>query len=46
MLPTQEGYINKRPIGHIAHLRKQIKSINIYDYIITLIGEKKIFTLY
>ena len=23
---------NKRPMGHIAHLRKQFKSINIYDY--------------
>ena len=23
---------NKRPMGHIAHLRKQFKSINTYDY--------------
>ena len=23
----------KRPMGHIAHLRKQFKSINTYDYI-------------
>ena len=29
--------INKRPMGHIAHLRKQLKSINTYGYIITLI---------
>ena len=28
---------NKRPMGHIAHLRKQFKSINTYDYIIMLI---------
>ena len=27
---------NKRPMGHIAHLRKQFKSINTYDYIITI----------
>ena len=34
--------LNKRPMGHIAHLRKQFKSINTYDYIITLIkGRKK-----
>ena len=33
--------INKRPMGHIAHLRKQFKSINIYDYIITLIKRRK-----
>ena len=33
--------LNKRPIGHIAHLRKQFKSINTYDYIITLIKRKK-----
>ena len=26
---------NKRPMGHIAHLRKQFKSINTYGYIIT-----------
>ena len=32
---------NKRPTGHIAHLRKQFKSINTYDYIITLIEQKK-----
>ena len=33
---------NKRPIGHIAHLRKQFKSISTYDYIITLIKRGKI----
>ena len=32
---------NKRPMGHIAHLRKQFKSINTYDYIITLIRKEK-----
>ena len=40
--------INKRLIGHIAHLRKQLKSINTYDYIITLIkrSKKPFFTLW
>ena len=37
-------YFNKRPIDHIAHLRNQFKSINIfkqsYDYIIMLISRK------
>ena len=28
-------------MGHIAHLRKQFKSINTYDYIITLIMRRK-----
>ena len=28
-------------MGHIAHLRKQFKSINTYDYIITLIKQRK-----
>ena len=28
-------------MGHIAHLRKQFKSINTYDYIITLIKRRK-----
>ena len=33
---------NKRPMGHMAHLRKQFKSINTYyDYIITLIKRRK-----
>ena len=32
---------NKRPMGHIAHLRKQFKSINTYDNIITLIKKRK-----
>ena len=32
---------NKRPMGHIAHLKKQFKSINTYDYIITLINRRK-----
>ena len=33
--------VNKRPMGHIAHLRKQFKSINTNDYIITLIKRRK-----
>ena len=28
-------------MGHIAHLRKQFKSLNTYDYIITLIKRRK-----
>ena len=28
-------------MGHIAHLRKQFKSINTYDYIITMIKRRK-----
>ena len=28
-------------MGHIAHLRKEFKSINTYDYIITLIKRRK-----
>ena len=32
---------NKRPMGHIAHLRKQFKSINTFDYIKTLIKRRK-----
>ena len=28
-------------MGHIAHLKKQFKSINTYDYIITLINRRK-----
>ena len=32
---------NKRPMGHIAHLRKQFKSINTYNYIITLVKRRK-----
>ena len=40
-------YLNKRPMGHIAHLRKQFTSINTYDYIITLTKKrKKKYTLY
>ena len=31
----------KRSTGHIAHQRKQFKSITTYDYIITLIRRKK-----
>ena len=33
--------LNKRPMGHIAHLRKQFTSINTYDYIITMIKRRK-----
>ena len=32
---------NKRPMGHITHMRKQFKSTNTYDYIITLIKRRK-----
>ena len=28
-------------MGHIPHLRKQFKSINTYDYIITFIKRRK-----
>ena len=38
---TTTANINKRPMGHIAHLRKQFKSINTYDYIITWIKRRK-----
>ena len=38
---TSEANLKKRPMGHIAHLRKQFKSINTYDYIITLIKRRK-----
>ena len=34
-------FLNKRPMGHIAHLRKQFQSLNTYDYIITLIKRRK-----
>ena len=39
-------YVNKRPMGHIAHLRNQFKSINInfeksYDYILTIMRRGK-----
>ena len=33
--------LNKRPMGHIAHLRKQLILINTYGYIITLIKRRK-----
>ena len=33
--------LNKRPMGHIAHLRKQFNSINTYEYIITLIRRRR-----
>ena len=37
--------INKRPMGHIAHMRNQFESINTFekssDYIITLIRRGK-----
>ena len=33
-------------MGHIAHLRKQFKSLNKYDYIITLIKRRKKKTLW
>ena len=36
-----EQITNKRPMGHIAHLRNQFKSINTYHYIIRWWGGKK-----
>ena len=38
---TGANNLNKRPMGHIAHLRKQFKSINTYDYFIMLIKRRK-----
>ena len=38
---TCSGMINMRPMDHIAHLRQQFKSINTFDYIITLIKIRK-----
>ena len=39
--PKKTQQLNKRSMGHIAHMRNQFKSINTfeksYDYIITLI---------
>ena len=39
--PTNEKMKKQEAHGHIAHLRKQFKAINTYDYIITLIKRKK-----
>ena len=39
--PPPPKKLNKRPMGHITHLRKQFKSINTYYYIITLIKRRK-----
>ena len=36
--------MNKRPMGHIAHLRKQFKSINTYDNHNVDNEEKELFT--
>ena len=33
--------LNKRHMGHMAQPRKQFKSINTYDYIITMIQRRK-----
>ena len=38
---TSTLILNKRPMGHIAHLKKQFKSINTNYYIITLIKRRK-----
>ena len=35
------GSRDKRPMGHIAYLRKQFKSINTNDYIKTLFKRRK-----
>ena len=39
---------NKRPIGYIAHLRKQFKSLNTYFYVIIMIKRrnKQLLTLW
>ena len=41
MSVVQHSINNKRPMGQIAHRRKQFKSINTYNYIITLIRRRK-----
>ena len=38
-------YFNKRLMGHIAHLRKQFKAINTYDYHYVERRKKTLFTL-
>ena len=42
---VQENVSNKRPMGHIAHLKNQFKSMKTfkqsYDYIIRLIRRRK-----
>ena len=38
-------HLNKVPMGHIAHLRKQFKSINTYDYITLILRRKNIINL-
>ena len=38
---TTTATTNKGPMGHIAHMRKQFKPINTYDYIISLIKTRK-----
>ena len=38
---TKKRKRNKRLMGHIAHLRKHFKSINTFDYIITMIKRRK-----
>ena len=40
-IKQKKGEKNKRPMGHIAHQRKVLKSINTYDYIIRLLREEK-----
>ena len=39
--PTKEKMKKQEAHGHIAHLRKQFKAINTYDYIIILIKRRK-----
>ena len=41
LMNFEPALLNKRPMGHIAHLRKQFKSINTYDYIKMLIKRRK-----
>ena len=37
--------LKKRPMGYIAHLRKQLKSISTYNFTVTLIKRKRKKTL-
>ena len=39
-VPLPLNSMNKRPMGHIPHLRKIFKSINTYDYIIRVIKRR------
>ena len=40
-MQKKSNKLNKRSIGHIAHLRKQFKSITTYDFILALNKRRK-----